>query len=174
MKKSLKTILIITGILLAVAIGAVVLLFICESDKTYIEYDTAIEKLESAGYTVSNITADQEIDDKILDIANAYNTYAIQKNAEDVAMGYAEAWEIFSLEDIADINIDRLIFADKGDLHAYIFYCGDESSAETVSSWTSPITNTYFAIDGPMYGGMEGDFVYLYSEVVDEILGLAS
>jgi len=160
MKKTFKLFSIVCIVL------SVVLLSACGGSRYYTYSDT-ITKLESEDFTVEAYEDKEKINTELGKIVSAYNSYAEEQNQGNEELDNDYRLEMLS---ISEIKIEKMIFSGKDDERAYFFFCEDEQSAINIDQCLSALTNTYFAIDGPIIGGRDDSFVYLYSESVNSIL----
>lgn len=164
MKKIFKSLSLIVLIL------PVLLLSGC-NDSTYINYNDAINILETASYTVEATTNEQIIYDEVGAIATAYNSYVYQQNISEAENG--SEYRLTSIYS-NDISVNSMISANKDNLYCYIFYCEDEASAILLSNCFTATSSSYFSIEGASYAVQDGNFAFIYSEAVNEVLNLAS
>lgn len=123
----------------------------------YLTYEQTVKKLEDAGFTVNSSTDADEIKERIAQLTSQYNSYV--QNHEDEGLSFIP---------IDSIKVEKLIEAEKGDSSvAYIYYCKDEESAVKLSNVFITLYSTSI---GEHCSGQDGNFFYIYTADVNEIL----
>ena len=93
-------------------------------------------------------------------MAGDYNEYVVYENSE-----YDRN---LTKMDANTTNVESMIYAYKGELKVFIFYCEDEDSAVMVSR---AIDSLFSSEMGEIMGSQDKNFAYLYSAEVNDVLG---
>lgn len=145
-----------------VVIPILVVMFLLSAcgGKKYLSYQESYKKLEEAGYTITGHTEKEKILIFLQELAEDYNEYVVYENSE-----YDRN---LTKMDANTTNVESMIYAYKGELKVFIFYCEDEDSAVMVSR---AIDSLFSSEMGEIMASQDKNFAYLYSAEVNDVLG---